>query len=100
MDLPAGLNAYPNQLALRFLAATLVAYGVLFAMAAGTVRTTVWIVSGVLGFFILGGVLTDFLVGFFPVFYRVNLAELALEALVRAPGPLRVFTGNWMLIDV
>jgi hypothetical protein len=100
VDLPTGLNAYPNQLALRFLAATLVAYGLLFAMAAGTVKTTVWIISVVIGFFILGNVVTDFLVGYFPVLYRTNLLELALEALIRAPGPLQVFTGNWMLIDV
>ena len=100
VDLPAGLHAYPNYLALRFLVASLVAYAGFFAMAAGTVRTTIWIVSLMIGFLILGNVLTEFLAGYFPVFYRVNVVEMAFEALLRAPGPFEVFTGNWMLIDV
>jgi hypothetical protein len=100
VELPQGLHAYPNQLALRFAAATLLTYAFFFAMAAGTVKTTLWVVSGVIAFLILGNVLTDFLAGFFPVFYRVNIVELAFEALVRAPGPLEIFSGNWMLIDV
>ena len=100
VDLPAGLHAYPNQLALRFLVASLVAYAGFFAMAAGTVKTTVWIVSLAIGFVILGNVLTEFLAGYYPLFYRVNLVEMVFEALMRAPGPFEVFTGNCMLIDV
>lgn len=100
VELPAGLNAYPNYLALRFLVASLVAYAGFFAMAAGTVRTTVLVVSLVVALLISGNVLTDFLAGYYPVFYRVNLVEMAFEALMRAPGPFEVFTGNWMLIDV
>jgi hypothetical protein len=100
VDLPAGLHAYPNHLAFRFLVAILLAYAGFFAMAAGTVRTTMWVLSAVIGFLILGNVLTDFLAGYFPVFYRVNVVELAFATLMKVPGPLEVFTGNWMLIDV
>ncbi len=100
VELPAGLQAYPNQLALRFLMASLIAYAGFFAMAAGTVKTTVWVISLFIGFLIFGNLLTEFLAGYYPVFYRVSLVELVFEALVRAPGPFEVFTGNWMLIDV
>jgi hypothetical protein len=73
IELPTGLNAYPNQLALRFALATLVAYSVLFAMAAGTIKTTVWIVSCVIGFTFLGAMANDFLAMYFEYFARVHV---------------------------
>lgn len=100
VTLPVGLNAYPSQLALRFFAATLVSYAALFAMAAGTVRTTLWIVCGAIGFLFFGNLLNGVLAGYDPYFLHVNVVDVVLQALVRLPGPLHVFTGNWMLIDV
>lgn len=99
--LPATLHAYPNELTLRFLAAILLTYAGFFAAAAGTVRTTLWIVSGLVAFVVLGNVLSPLLVGAgFDVFERVSVVEMAFRTLVRLPGPFEIFTGNWLLIDV
>lgn len=100
ISLPAGLNAYPNQLALRFLFATLISYVVLFAMAAGTVKTTMWVVTIVIGFVVFGNVANDFLATYYEYFVRTNVVEATFEALLKAPGPFEVFTGSWSLIDV
>ncbi len=100
VSLPEGLHAYPTQLALRFLLATLVAYALLFALAAGTVRTTTVVVLGLTVFVILVGLLAAPLATLFPTLDRVNLAQWLMESLVEAPGPLEVFTGTWSLIDV
>ncbi|MGD8321256.1 MAG: hypothetical protein PVJ02_12390 [Gemmatimonadota bacterium] len=100
VSLPSGLHAYPNQLALRFLVATLVAYAVVFAMASGTIRTTVWIITGVIAFLFLGNLLNDYLSVHIAWFQRTNMVEAALRWLWSAPGPFHVFTGNWMLFDV
>ena len=100
LALPAGLHAYPNQLALRFFLAIMISYSLLFAMAAGTVKTTVWIVSSVLLFIIVGLVANQYLATHYEFFARTNLVEVVYEWLMRAPGPFEVFTGNWTLIDV
>jgi hypothetical protein len=100
IELPTGLNAYPNQLALRFALATLISYSVLFAMAAGTIKTTVWIVSGVIAFTFLGAMANDFLAVYFEYFARVHVVAEFYEWLARTPGPFEVFAGNWALIDV
>ena len=100
IELPTGLNAYPNQLALRFALATLLSYSILFAMAAGTIKTTVWIVSSVIGFTFLGAIANDFLAMYFEYFARVHVVAEFYEWLARTPGPLEVFAGNWALIDV
>jgi len=100
VTLPAGLHAYPTLLAVRFLAATLVAYAVLFAMAAGTIRTTVWFVSAVVGLLILTALSRGLLASHFTVFQRMSPIEWVLHALASLPGPFHVFSGNWMLIDV
>lgn len=100
LTLPVGLNAYPNQLTLRFLFAVLVSYALLFAMAAGTVRTTIWILTGVVVFFVAGGLLNDVLAFFFPYFQEANIVGVVSEWLFTVRGPFGVFTGNWALIDV
>ena len=98
--LPEGLNAYPNQLALRFGLATLISYSFLFAMAAGTIRTTIWIVSGIIAFVILGNLANEFLANYYEFFQRTNIVLAVFEWLADSPGPAEVFTGNWSLIDV
>jgi hypothetical protein len=101
VTLPSGLHAYPTALTLRFLAATLLAYSAFFAAAAGTVRTTLWIVSIVTAFVLFGNLIPDILatVGF-ESFARVDLVGTVWDAMASLPGPFEVFTGKWLLIDV
>jgi hypothetical protein len=91
--IPAGLQAYPVALALRFVIAVLVAYAVFFAISAGTARTA-GIILGAIGALIL-----------IQIF--ANLANVELDLLGKVqlvilnwPGPFAVFTGRWMLVDV
>ncbi len=98
--LPEGLNAYPNQLAFRFLLAIMIAYSTLFAMAAGTVRTTLWIV-GLAAAFVVGGLLSaDLVLTQVGAFERFDVVGSVMDWLYRGTGPFQVFTGNWSLIDV
>jgi hypothetical protein len=98
--LPDGLHAYPNQLAIRFFLAILVAYSALFAMAAGTVKTSLWVVSGALAFLVLGTLTTDLLLFRSYLLTDGSLIATVLEWLIQARGPFELFTGNWSLIDV
>jgi|FLOH01.1.fsa_nt_gi hypothetical protein len=100
VDLPAGLPAYPNMLALRFLLASLVSYAAFFAMASGTIKTTIWVSSIALAFFVFGGPFGDFLGLYFDVFDRTNIVEWALQMIMQSPGPAEIMTGNWTLFDV
>lgn len=100
ISLPTGLQAYPNALALRFFFAIVISYAVLFAMAAGTVKTTLWVTSVALGFVLLGNVANDLLALQFELFTRINMVQVVWDWVVSAPGPFEVFTGNWALIDV
>jgi len=93
VTLPAGLTAYPNQLAIRFFMTMLLAYALFFALGSGTIKTTVWVVTAVFGLLVATQL--------FPGLVSGSTAlDLATEWLVRAGGPLEVFTGNWSLIDV
>jgi hypothetical protein len=100
VTLPAGLNAYPNQLALRFFLAMLMAYAFFFALGAGTVKTTVWVVTGIFAALVASEVLGDVLVLYFSGLENLSYLELATDWLVERGGPFEVFTGNWTLIDV
>ena len=103
LSLPEGLNAYPSELALRFLLATLISYAAAFAMASSTVKTTAILASLVIGSLIIGEPLSTWLAA--PPFEIVSLAqesltERAVNAVMTWPGPFEVFMGNWTLIDV
>ncbi|HSW30385.1 MAG TPA: hypothetical protein VLH75_12950 [Longimicrobiales bacterium] len=98
--LPPGLHAYPNALAVRFLFSVLVSYAVLFAMAAGTVRTTLVLVTALFVFMLVGGSANEFLGRHFEYFQRVNVVEAFFQTLVSRNGPFEVFSGSWLLIDV
>ena len=100
IDLPDGLNAYPNELAMRFLFAILLAYSAFFAAAAGTVKTTLWVVGSILAFVFLGTIANDALGYYVDYFSRVHVVENVLQWMAYAPGPFEVFTGSWSLIDV
>jgi hypothetical protein len=91
--LPQGLEAYPVALAIRFAFAMTVAYAVFFAVSAGTTRTA-GIILGIIGAVIVVQILAD------AAGIQLDLAT-RLEAVVQNwPGPLAIFTGRWMLIDV
>jgi hypothetical protein len=100
VELPAGLHAYPNALALRFFLSVLVSYAALFALAAGTVRTTVVIVTALLVFMFVGGSVNDVLAQRFETFQQVNVVEASFRAFWSRTGPFEVFSGSWLLIDV
>ena len=80
--------------------ATLLAYALLFAMAAGTIRTTVWLLIGIGALLVLNVVLSQWLFPRVGVLRDVNLVGWLFRLLSSAPGPFQVFTGNWTLIDV
>lgn len=100
ISLPVGLNAYPNQLALRFFFGMLMAYAFFFALGAGTVRTTIWVVSGIFVALVAAELLGDLAVLYFSDLQGMSFLELATDWLVEAGGPFEVFVGNWTLIDV
>src|ERR1051325_9405206 len=83
--IPAGLQGYPVALG--------VAFAVVFAVSAGTARTAGIILS------LIGGVM---LVQVIASVARVDVDLVGkLQLLVlNWPGPLAIFTGRWMLIDV
>lgn len=100
IQIPEGLNAYPDELAVRFFFGILLAYAFFFAMAAGTIKTALWVLGGALGFLFFGAVLNDFLAQYFAFFARVHVVTEVVEWLAAAPGPFEVYTGSWALIDV
>ena len=100
ITLPVGLNAYPNELALRFLLGILVSYAAMFAAGAGTVRTTLIILTGSIGLLIALGILGDMVVAVFTGLEQIDLGAWLTNTMVKGPGPFAVFTGNWSLIDV
>jgi hypothetical protein len=91
--LPPGLHGYPLALALRFALAALVAYALFFAVSAGTARTA-GIILGVIGAVVVVQVFAS------VANVELNLADHLQMVLTNWPGPLAVFTGRWMLIDV
>jgi hypothetical protein len=97
--IPEGLHAYPVAFGSRFLLASLIAYATSFALASGTTRTTLVIVTSLVAFLILGNIAVDVIeraTGLHGLFRPIDLLHFAL---VRWPGPFHVFGGNWMLID-
>ena len=91
--IPPGLQGYPLALALRFALALLVAYAVFFAVSAGTTRT-----AGIILGVIAAGIVVQIVAGVANV--ELDLwGKLAL-VILNWPGPLAVFTGRWMLVDV
>lgn len=90
---PPGLQGYPIALALRFAIAVLVAYAVFFAISAGTARTA-GIILGTIGALILVQILAN-LAGL-----ELDLVAMVQVAILNWPGPLAVFTGRWMIVDV
>ena len=91
--IPAGLQGYPVALAIRFALAVLVAYGLFFAVSAGTARTA-GIILALIGTVILVQIIAGVANIDLDLFGKLQIAVL------NWPGPLAIFTGRWMLIDV
>jgi hypothetical protein len=92
-QIPPGLNAYPNALALRFALAAFVAYSVFFAISAGTTRTAGYVLA-VVGALVVTQVMME------ASGMGGGLVEVLFDRVITWPGPLEIFTGRWMLIDV
>jgi hypothetical protein len=91
--LPSGLHGYPFALALRFALATLLAYAVFFAISSGTARTAAAILitfATLFGVQVLG-VATDL---------NLPVIDWLIQGFLAWQGPLALFGGRWMLIDV
>ena len=99
-SVPEGLHAYPNAFGLRFLLAALIIYAAAFALAAGTMKTTIRLLSGLLLFLIFGTLLVGLIEEIVGVDDLWTPIEILHAALGEWPGPFHVFGGNWMLIDV
>ena len=91
--LPPGLEAYPVALAIRFAFATAVAYAVFFAVSAGTTRTA-GVILGIIGAVIVVQILAS------AAGIQIDLTSPLQAFVLNWPGPLAIFTGRWMLIDV
>jgi hypothetical protein len=91
--IPAGLQSYPTTLAVRFALAVLVAFAVFFAISAGTPRTAGIILA------LIGSVILVQVIAHVASVDLDLLGEIQLVVL-NWPGPLAIFTGRWMLIDV
>ena len=91
--IPSGLQGYPVALALRFAVAVWVAYAVFFAISAGTARTA-GIILGTMAALVLVQVLASL------ADIPLNLVTVLQVVILNWPGPLAVFTGRWMLVDV
>ncbi len=93
IDLPPGLQTHPIALAVRFALASLLAYGIFFAISSGTKRTA-GIILAVVAALILAEIVFD-MVGV-PISPFMRLVEM----LMMSPGTFGVFNNRWMLIDV
>ena len=91
--IPAGLQGYPATLAVRFALAVLVAFSVFFAVAAGTARTAGIILA------LIGAVIVVQIIAHVASVDLDLLGKLQI-VILNWPGPLAIFAGRWMLIDV
>jgi len=93
VDLPAGVNAYPLQLAGRFALTLVLSYALFFAIAIATKRA-VLATFGIMG----GMLLADLLLTIAESEAVVTVT--ILKFLTTWPGPLALLLGRWALFDV
>jgi len=91
--LPPGLETYPFALAIRFAFAVTVAYAVFFAVSASTTKTA-GIILAAIGAIIVVQVVAS------AAGIQLDLTGPLQAVVLNWPGPLAIFTGRWMLIDV
>ncbi len=99
LDMAEGLHAYPFLFTQRFLMASLLAFGALFALASGTTRTAVIVMTVGLSV-IFGGQLLTFYMSEHILAFDWQLFDWLERVMVEWPGPFEVYFGNWNLIDV
>ena len=99
VDMPAGVRGYPVSFTMHFLLAALLAYALGFAMAAGTIRTTVIVMLTLIVFFVFGTIITGY-INAVSSLDLVSPVDMLTELFVNWAGPFRVFGGEWVLIDV
>jgi hypothetical protein len=99
-DIPEGLRIYAFSFTTRFLLASMLSYALLFALAAGTMRTTIYLGSAFVIVLVFGSIFTSVLEDM--IMQRGLLSPVAMlhHALVNWAGPFSVFGGSWMFIDV
>jgi hypothetical protein len=97
--IPEGLRAYPVAFGVRFLLAAAIVYATMFALAAGTIRTTLIICIGFVTILIAGSLGLPFLERQFEIDLITPLST-GISTIARWPGPAQVFGGSWLLIDV
>jgi hypothetical protein len=87
------LTAYPAALAIRFTLAAILAFTIFFAIAGGSTRTAGYVLAAMaaalVGHWVVGGATID-----------IDVVGPILERLSDFRGPLGIFGGRWMLIDV
>jgi hypothetical protein len=93
VKLPVGLTAYPTALSARFALAAIMAYSMFSAVSAGTSRTAAAILGGLAVILVAQLVFTFANTG-------IDVISPTVDAIFIWPGPLAVFSGRWMLIDV
>ncbi len=91
--IPPGLHGYATPLSIRFGLAVLVAFSTFFAVSSGTARTA-GIILSLFALIIVGQIL------FAAAGLHIDLINPIQYTLLSWPGPLAIFTGRWMLIDV
>jgi hypothetical protein len=92
-SIPDGLRPYPGATTIRFALALLLGYAVFFALASGTVRTTVLLLGVAPVTVIVITQLIDFLGG-------PDVVTPAWHWLSNLPGPFRLLFEPWRLINV
>lgn len=91
--LPPGIYAYPVQLTARFVLAALLAYSLFFTIASGTQKAA-GIVLGLVGIVVTSQLLAGIAGA------DLNVLESTFDRITIWPGPLEVFVGRWMLVDL
>ena len=94
--IPTGLTAYPLALAIRFGLAAAMSYTIFFAVSAGSTRTAGFVLA-VLAVILIAPVAVTF---FVPTSLQFDAISPVLERIYDWRGPLGIFGGRWMLIDV
>ncbi len=99
--IPDTLQSHSIAVTVRFGLAAAVAFALMFALASATIRTALWMLTGVVVFVIAGSLVTEVLAStVVPELADISPVALVIEALGTWPGPFGIFTGNWMMIDV
>ena len=99
LELPAWLRAFPGRLGFKFLLATFTVYALIFALAAGTIPTTLKTLTAIAIIAVAIPAL-PLLVGASAGEVFLRISEVVYRVLYEWPGPFAVLGGDWSLIGV